>query len=154
LSVVIRTGGPSSDETAVLDLPGVREECRAENCKTKHPHKRFCVNGHDTFEVGRISNWTCRECDRERTRERRRERYATDPDYRERKRERARERMHERWISDPEHREQRRERQRERYATDPMFRALRLNAKSRRYVLRAIKRDEALARQLIAKETA
>lgn len=126
--MVIRTGGPSSDETAVLDLPGVRAECHAENCKVKHPHKRYCLRGHDTFEVGRISNRTCRECIRER--------WTSDPEYRERKRERKRE-----W-------------KRERYATDRVVRALWLNAKSRRYLQRAIKRDEALARQLIAKETA
>jgi len=38
------------------------DECRAENCKAKHPHRRFCVHGHDTFECGRSGNATCRTC--------------------------------------------------------------------------------------------
>jgi len=76
------------------------EECRAENCKGKHPHKRFCLRGHDTFEVGRAGNKQCRECNCEWYRER----YATDPEYRERRRERNRSRLRERWATDPKYR--------------------------------------------------
>jgi len=38
------------------------DECRAENCKAKHPHKRFCGHGHDTFECGQTAEGKCREC--------------------------------------------------------------------------------------------
>ena len=58
----------------------------------------------------------------EEYRKRMRERYATDPEYRERRRGPLRERRRERYAIDPEYREQVLERQRERYATDPEYR--------------------------------
>src|SRR5262249_38653801 len=59
-------------------------------------------------------------------RRRERERYANDPEYRERKRQQQRERMRKRYATDPEYREllleRQRKRQRKRYANDPEYR--------------------------------
>ena len=96
---------------------------------------------------------SCKKCKRERKnardRERRRERSATDPEYRKRRnaqnreryandpeyRERLSERHRERYATDPEYRERKkarqRERQRERYANDPEYRE-RTNARCRK----------------------
>ena len=55
----------------------------------------------------------------EEYRQRMRERYATDSEYRERKRVSLREARRQRYAIDPDYREQVLERHRERYATDP-----------------------------------
>jgi hypothetical protein len=79
---------------------------------------------------------------RERERQRQRERYATDPEYRKRKRQQ----LLERYATDPEYRERQRqghlERQRERYANDPEHRARLLERKRAR--ARRTRGDEAL----------
>jgi len=79
-----------------------------------------CSHGHVAQRV--VANGECIQCTRERQRERKRNRYHTDPDFRERERER----MRERWRTDPAVRERHRERQREwhrqQYYTNPEYR--------------------------------
>lgn len=81
------------------------------------PTHKTCSRCGVTFDVaptGGVSD-LCQHCRRERELERNRERYHTDPEYRERRREQDRERYRERWRTDPEYRERERELARERY---------------------------------------
>lgn len=88
------------------------EECRAENCTWRHPHKRYCPAGHDTFQVGRTPRAVCRKCKTRDSVRRKRTRAVTDPEYLARKRK------------------QDRELKRHLYATDPRYRALAINRKA------------------------
>src|SRR6267154_1169561 len=76
----------------------------------------------------------------EEYRKRTRERYATDPEYRERRRGPLRERRRERYAIDPEYRERQREQQRKRYqaryASDPEFRERKRERQRKRHLLR------------------
>lgn len=111
-----------------------------------------CVAGHDLTDPANVytapgvrtrNTRYCRQCTIERNaagaaaaNERHRNRYATDPEYRERRRAAGRAR-----AADPEHREL----LRERYATDPDYRTARIAAR-RDYVAR--NRDVVNARSL------
>lgn len=46
-----------------------RAQCQAENCRTKHPHERYCPHEHDTFVEGRRPDSWCHGCEREYQRE-------------------------------------------------------------------------------------
>src|SRR5712675_1230886 len=84
----------------------------------------------------------------EEYRKRMRERYATDPEYRERRRGPLRERRRERYAVDPEYREQVLERQRERYASNPEFRERKRERQRHRmrYTSDVERRTDALSR--------
>ena len=70
----------------------------------------------------------------EEFRARQRARYAAaDPEYRERRLARQRERRRQRYGSDPVYREQLLERQRKRYATDPEYRQKLVERERKRY---------------------
>ncbi|MFZ4809641.1 MAG: hypothetical protein ACOYLQ_20490 [Hyphomicrobiaceae bacterium] len=83
---------------------------------------------------------TCAPCAHKRllkhTRERKRERYATDPEFREREKERKRKQYREKYAVDPEYRERKLERdrkwRREKYAADPEYRERKLERERNR----------------------